>query len=193
MNATFDAPWEMRGRGHRGRGRRGGPWGGPWGGPPPWAGGLRGRRPKARRGDVRAAILALLLEEPRNGYQVIQQLEERSEGEWRPSPGAVYPALQQLADEGLVEADEEAGRKTYRLTEAGRAYADEHTDELNAPWEAMTSDVRDDVRELLKTGSQAGAALMQIARTGTDDQIAQAKEILTETRRRLYTLLADGE
>lgn len=196
MHATFDAPWA----GHRGPrgGRRGGPWGragGPWGfpgafgGPPPWA---RGRS-KARRGDVRAALLALLAEEPRNGYQLIQQIEERSGGEWRPSPGAVYPALQQLTDEGLIEAEERDGRRTFRLSESGRAYVEAHPDELNAPWEAMTSDVRDDVRDLFATAARTGSALMQIVHTGNEEQVAQAKQILSETRRKLYQLLADDE
>jgi DNA-binding PadR family transcriptional regulator len=194
-NATFDPPWQAWAggrRGGRGRGRRGGPWGppfGPWGGPPPWAEG----RSKARRGDVRAAILALLAEEPRNGYQLIQTIEERSGGEWRPSPGAVYPALQQLTDEGLIESAEDDGRKIFRLTETGRAYVEGHPDEVNAPWEAMTADVRDDVRELFKTAAGTGGAVMQIVRTGSEAQVAQAREILAETRRRLYHLLAEDE
>lgn len=193
MHATFDAPWRPRGGRRGGHGQRGGPWGfpggGPFGGPPPWA----GRRPKARRGDVRAALLALLAEEPRNGYQLIQEIEERSGGEWRPSPGAVYPALQQLTDEGLIEADEHDGRRTFRLSEAGRTFVDEHPDEMNAPWEAMTSDVRDDVRELFGTATKTGAAVMQIVRTGSEEQVAQAKQILSETRRSLYRLLAEDE
>jgi DNA-binding PadR family transcriptional regulator len=203
MHATFDASRRSRGGRRGGRGGRGGPWafpgggpfgGGPWGdtpfgGPPPWM----GRRSKARRGDVRAAILALLAEEPRNGYQLIQEIGERSGGEWRPSPGAVYPALQQLTDEGLIEAEEHDGRRTFRLSEAGRAYVAEHPDEVNAPWEAMTADVRDDVRDLFGTSAKTGAAIMQIIHAGNEEQIAQARQILTETRRRLYQLLAEDE
>ena len=168
---------------------RGSPAFGPFGGPPPWA----GRRSKAQRGDVRAAILALLSEEPRNGYQIIQEIEERSEGEWRPSPGAVYPALQQLADEGLIEGEEQDGRRTFRLSEAGRAYVEEHAEEVDAPWEAMTTDVRDDVRDLFTTSARTGAAVMQIVQTGSESQVAEAKEILSETRRKLYHLLAEDE
>jgi len=197
MNATFDSPWQAWAgggrRGGHGRGRRDGAWGpplfGPFGGPPPWAAG----RSKARRGDVRAAILTLLSEEPRNGYQLIQQIEERSGGEWRPSPGAVYPALQQLADEGLIEAEESKGRKTFRLTDTGRAYVEQHADEMTSPWEAMTSDVRDDVRDLFRTAARTGAAVMQIVRTGTESQVGEAKEILAEARRRLYHLLAEDQ
>jgi DNA-binding PadR family transcriptional regulator len=193
MHATFDASRHQHQHGGRRGGRRGGPWGfpggGPFGGPPPWA----ERRSKARRGDVRAAILALLAEDPRNGYQLIQQIEERSDGEWRPSPGAVYPALQQLTDEGLIEAEEQEGRRTFRLSDSGRAYVDGHPDEVNAPWEAMTSDVRDDVRDLFTTAAKTGAAVMQIVHTGSEGQVAEAKQVLSETRRRLYQLLAEDE
>jgi DNA-binding PadR family transcriptional regulator len=193
MRTNFDAPGRPRGGRRGGRGYRGGPWGfpgfGPFGGPPPWAAG----RSKARRGDVRAALLALLAEEPRNGYQLIQEIEERSGGEWRPSPGAVYPALQQLTDEGLIEAEEHDGRRTFALSESGRAYVEAHADEVNAPWEAMTSDVRDDVRELFGTAGRTGAAVMQIVQTGSEEQVAQAKQILSETRRKLYQLLAEDE
>ncbi|GGO26481.1 hypothetical protein GCM10010116_53160 [Microbispora rosea subsp. aerata] len=187
---------------HRGGMRGRGPWGGFGPGPfgPPWAGGHFpfgprgfGRQRKAKRGDVRAAILALLAEEPRNGYQIIQEIAERSQGGWKPSPGAVYPALQQLTDEGLVRAEETDGRKTFRLTEAGRAYVEEHADEIRAPWEEMTPDIGDDVHELFDLSRQAASALFQIAHSGTEGQIRQARQVLTETRRKLYQILADGD
>src|SRR3954466_13073051 len=109
---------------------RGGPHGRPHHhrhhGPPPfgsWAGGPGfGRGSRARRGDVRAALLVLLADEPRNGYGLMQEIEARSEGAWRPSPGSVYPALQQLEDEGLVRAEESGGRRLFTLTDEGRAY-----------------------------------------------------------------------
>ncbi|WP_283137948.1 PadR family transcriptional regulator [Rhizohabitans arisaemae] len=187
--------------GFQGRGKggfEGGPWhhigqffnqgpGFPFGGGPPFA---RGR--KAKRGDVRAAILALLAEEPRNGYQIIQEIGERSHGAWRPSPGAVYPALQQLADEGLVIAAEGEGRKTFRLTEAGQAYVAEHADEVNAPWEAMTPHIDEGVFGLFDLARQAGAAMVQVAHSGNESQVEQAKQVLIETRRKLYQILADG-
>ncbi len=87
------------------------------------------------RGDVRAAVLAILTEEPMHGYQIIRAIEERSGGMWKPSPGSVYPTLQVLADEGLVTAVESAGKKTYSLTDAGRAAAETAPD-VSAPWEA---------------------------------------------------------
>src|SRR3954451_219248 len=88
-------------------------------------GGPGARRSRARRGDVRAAILLLLAEEPRNGYAIMQEIERRTDGVWRPSPGAVYPALSQLEDEGLVRATEHDGRRSYELTDEGRAYAEQ--------------------------------------------------------------------
>jgi DNA-binding PadR family transcriptional regulator len=183
-------------RRHRGpRGRAG--WGGGFGfGPGPgFPFGPRGfgRGRKAKRGDVRTAILALLAEEPRNGYQIIQEIAQRSQGGWKPSPGAVYPALQQLTDEGLVRADDTDGRKTFQLTDAGRAYVTEHQDEVRAPWEDMTPDIGDNVHELFDLSRQAASALFQIAQSGSDGQVRQAKQILTETRRKLYQVLAEGD
>ncbi|MFI6485666.1 PadR family transcriptional regulator [Nonomuraea sp. NPDC050663] len=188
---------------HRHRGRRGpgpfpfdfgrGPWGGPGGPFGPRHGGWGGRGRKAKRGDVRAAILALLAEEPRNGYQIIQEIAERSEGGWKPSPGAVYPALQQLTDEGLVISEEADGRKTFRLTDSGRAYIDSHTDEVRAPWEEMRPDVDDTTADLWDVARQSAFAMMQIAQTGSPSQVRDARKILNETRRKLYQILADGD
>src|SRR6202163_3162059 len=131
----FDHEQETPGRGHCGPGfhrhRRHGYGPGPFGdfGGGPFGGfsgkGPRGRGRKARRGDIRTAALLLLAEEPRNGYQIMQEVEERSDGVWRPSPGSVYPALQQLEDEGLIRSEETDGRKLFVLTEAGQAYVAE--------------------------------------------------------------------
>lgn len=174
-----------------------GPWGpGPWGGPGPWHRGRHGpwgRGPKARRGDVRAAILALLAEGPRNGYQIIQEINERSGGVWRPSPGAVYPALQQLADEGLIRGEESGGRKTFHLTPEGETYVAEHTEDLRAPWEAVTADYPGHIGELLRQAAQTGAAVMQVAQTGSEQQIAEAQRVIADTRRRLYTILSEDD
>jgi DNA-binding PadR family transcriptional regulator len=163
-------------------------WGGPpWG--PMWAGG--GRGPKARRGDVRAAILAVLAEQPRNGYQIIQEVAERSGGAWKPSPGSIYPTLQQLEDEGLVLADNDAGRRTYTLTEEGQAYVAEHPDEVSAPWEAMAEPNDDDgLKPLI---GQVAAAIWQIAAVGTPEQQAKGREALSDLRRRLHTILSEDQ
>jgi DNA-binding PadR family transcriptional regulator len=166
----------------------GSPWAGMWGGPPPW-----GRRPKAKRGDVRAAILALLAEGPRNGYQIITDIEERTEGTWRPSPGAVYPALQQLSDEGLIVAEEGEGRRTYGLTEAGHAYVEAHPTEVRTPWDDIPPDAHAGLGDLFKLAAQTGAAVVQVAQAGTEEHVAEARNILSETKRKLYNLLAEDE
>jgi len=165
--------------------------GGPGFGPPPFGpGGHRGRR---RRGDVRLALLMLLsLEGPLNGYQLMQGLEERSEGRWRPSPGSVYPALQQLEDEGLirsVQAEGETGR-AFELTDAGREHLAERG-EQKPPWEQGEDD-EDNPRHRIKH-SIGGVmrAVMHVAQDGTPEQVEEALKILDETRRKLYRLLAD--
>ena len=176
--------------GHRSR-RGFGSWamwsGQPWG--PMWAGG--GRGPKARRGDVRAAILAVLAEQPRNGYQIIQEVAERSGGAWKPSPGSIYPTLQQLEDEGLVRADSDGGRRAYALTEEGRAYVAEHPDEVAAPWQGIgEASEEDGLKPLI---GQVAAAVWQIAAVGTPEQQAKGREALSDLRRRLHAILADDE
>jgi DNA-binding PadR family transcriptional regulator len=149
------------------------------------------RGPRMRRGDVRAAILALLREQPRNGYQVIQEIEARSQGMWRASAGSVYPALQQLEDEGLVEAVDEGSRRVFRLTEAGRGYADAHPEELAAPWASVADAVDDATRAFFETFRGVAGAAMQVGQAGSESQVTRARQILAETRRALYRILAE--
>ncbi len=175
-----------------GPGGFGGPWGpgGPWGWPGP-PGSPRG--PKAGRGDVRAAILALLREGPRNGYQIMSEIEERSGGAWRPSPGAVYPALQQLADEGLIEAEESAGRRAFSLTDEGRRYVEENPEMARAAWESMTQDEPGEVPGLFVQAARLGGTIVQVAHAGTPEQVHAAEQLLEQTRRRIYQILADDD
>src|SRR6266702_4629512 len=183
--------WERGFGGRKGPGHWGGGFGGPWAdwwpGPPGPPGPARG--PKAGRGDVRAAILALLREGPLNGYQIMSEIEERSEGAWRPSPGAVYPALSQLADEGLIEADESGGGRTFRLTDEGRRYVEEHPEAARAAWEAMTHE-QGEVPGLFVQAARLGGAIVQMAREGTPQQIHEAEALLEEARRTMYQILA---
>ena len=198
--------------------RRGGPWeggfrwagpGGP-GGPGGWAGGPGGpgfggprgwwpgppgppRGPKAGRGDVRAAILALLKEGPRNGYQIMSEVEERSGGAWRPSPGAVYPALQLLADEGLIEAEESGGRRTFSLTEAGRRHIEEDPETARPAWEAMAQDEPGEMPGLFAQAARLGGSIVQLAHAGTPEQIRAAEQLLERTRRQMYQILASDD
>ena len=144
--------------------------------------------PRMGRGDVRAAVLALLSETPMHGYQIIQEIEERSGGAWKPSPGSVYPALQLLADEGLISVEESAGRKTYSLTVEGRALAEASTGP--APWEGQG--VKDSARAgaLPKAGLELAQATAQVGRSGSPEQVKQAVEVLDEARRKVYAILA---
>ncbi len=181
-------------------------WGGnmpPWGsGPPPWvqamfgkgfAGATGFRPPRAKRGDVRAAILDVLSGEAMNGYQIIQQIAERSGGAWKPSPGSVYPTLQQLEDEGLIRSTERDGRKQLWLTDAGREYVDSHPEEMAATWRPFAEAEEADNSDLKATIGQVAAAVWQVAVSGTPAQQEKARDILADTRRKLYGLLADGD
>jgi DNA-binding PadR family transcriptional regulator len=156
-------------------------------------GGPRGRGRKARRGDIRTAALLLLAEEPRNGYQIMQEVQERSDGVWHPSPGSVYPALAQLEDEGLIRSQEADGRKLFALTDAGLAYVQERDADKPAPWEQMSGEVSDEAHELGKLMRELASAFVQVMRTGGKEQIGKAREVLTAARRDLYRILADGE
>lgn len=197
-----DALWRLMTGGRPGggharhrHGHRGAP---PWGfggggfqfGPP---GGSWGRGRRARRGDVRTAALLLLAEEPRNGYQIMQALEDRSGGTWRPSPGSVYPALQQLEDEGLIRAEEADGRKLFQLTDAGRRYVEERGADRPAPWDELAGDVSEDAWALMGVARQVGMVLFQVLQHGSEAQRAEAQRILDAARRDLYRVLADGD
>jgi DNA-binding PadR family transcriptional regulator len=156
-------------------------------------GGPRGRGRKARRGDIRTAALLLVSEEPRNGYQIMQEVLERSGGVWRASPGSVYPALQQLEDEGLIRMEEHDGRKLYALTDEGRAFVEQRDAAKPAPWDEMSGDVSDKAHELGKLMREVASAFVQVMRTGSEGQVARAREVLADTRRQLYRILADGD
>ncbi|BCM71597.1 MULTISPECIES: PadR family transcriptional regulator [Streptomyces] len=164
--------------------------GGPGFGPGPW--GPRGRggpRGRARRGDVRASILALLKDRPMHGYEMIQEIAERSGGAWKPSPGSVYPTLQLLEDEGLIASRSEGGKKLFALTDSGRAAAEEVAD---APWEEASRGVD---WEALGEIRQAGFGLMeafgQVWKTGSKEQREKALAVINDARKKLYLILAD--
>ncbi|WP_137843212.1 PadR family transcriptional regulator [Microbacterium sp. 2FI] len=142
------------------------------------------------RGDVRAAVLALLAEKPMHGYQIIREIEERSAGAWKPSPGSVYPTLQLLTDEGLIQAEESNGRKTYALTDEGRQVADAAPDR-SAPWES-SGNAREGSRQsaLPKAGIDLAQAVAQVGRSGSPEQVKEAVAVLDDARRKLYSILA---
>ena len=176
--------------------RWGGPPFGPFGGPP-FGGFGRGRGGRGAwrrqpRGNVRAAILALLAERPMHGYEMIQELDARTGGVWRPSPGSVYPTLQLLEDEGLIASREAEGKRLYSLTDQGRAEADRDPS-ASAPWEQVAEGADPAALRLRDAAFQVGAAVMQVAHAGTQEQQGQALEVLNDARRRLYAILAGSD
>lgn len=182
------ADWRyMRGGPPFGRGGRGFeefPFGGGRGQFP--FGGGRGR---ARRGEVRTALLLLLAEEPRNGYQLMQEIEQRSGGAWRPSPGSVYPTLAQLEDEGLVRSTESEGGRLFEITDAGREQIADRGDAA-APWQSPDEPHGASLR--MEFFSLA-RAFKEVAQVGDEKQIAEAQRIVSEARRALYRILADDQ
>ena len=167
-----------------GRMWKGGPFGGPGFGP-------HRRGPgRARRGDVRLALLRLLSEEPRNGYQLMQAIEERSEGLWRPSPGSVYPTLAQLEDEGLIRSVETGGNRRFEITDAGREHLEGRAGEP-APWAPTREEEDNPLTELAPLVIQIGKATFQVASVGDRAQRDRARELLADARRGLYRILAE--
>jgi DNA-binding PadR family transcriptional regulator len=155
-----------------------------------WHGRARGG-PRARRGDIRAAVLALLAERPMHGYEMIKELEERTAGAWVPSAGSIYPALQLLEDEGLIKGSESEGRRQFDLTDAGRK--ENEAREGDAPWEAVTAGYDPEFLRVRRSMMQLRAAATQAVQTTDSDQMRQLRELLDETRRRIYGILAEAD
>jgi len=174
-------------RGHGGPGGHGGR--GHHGPPTPGRGPWRGRGPRAR-GDVRAAILLLLAEQPRHGYELIHEIAERSNGAWTPSPGSIYPTLQVLEDEGLVTIERQHGRRTASLTAAGTEYVEANRERLGTPWESVGGEFGPALA-LRQEYLTLKDAVRQIARVGTPAQHTAAAAVLTGARKELYRLLAE--
>ncbi|MEV4503075.1 PadR family transcriptional regulator [Streptomyces klenkii] len=192
--------YEHHGPGPRGAGdfdgRRAafGPFGPGFGGPPfgggPWGRGRGGHGGgRARRGDVRASILSLLKDRPMHGYEMIREIAERSGGAWKPSPGSVYPTLQMLEDEGLIESASEGGKKLFSLTAEGRTEAEAGPD---APWEDAGRGVDwEAAQEIRQAGFGLLEAFGQVWKTGTPEQRQKALDVINESRKKLYLILAD--
>lgn len=184
------------GPGHRGRRHGHSPFGSGFGPgfPPPRRGFGRGRGWRTSRGDVRAAVLALVAERPRHGYEIIQEIADRSGGTWRPSPGSIYPTVAQLEDEGLVRTEKIDGRRMVQLTEAGTSYVEEHRVELDAVWESVgrrRDGMDDGALDLWEQLGQLYAAAQQVMSAGTPEQITTATTALTDARKTIYRLLAE--
>jgi DNA-binding PadR family transcriptional regulator len=152
--------------------------------------GVRGRRGRGRRGDVRYAILALLQERPMHGYEMMQELAERTQGLWRPSPGSLYPALQLLEDQGFVRSESAEGRRQFTLTDEGRAHLKERGTS-SAPWESMVHDADQGDMALRSALHHVAIAVHQVSEAGTPEQKERADALLKELRRQMYLLLAE--
>jgi DNA-binding PadR family transcriptional regulator len=152
-------------------------------------GSMRGGR--GRRGDIRVAILTLLQERPMHGYEMMQELDERTQGLWQPSPGSIYPALQLLEDQGMVRSESADGRRQFTLTDEGRAELKARP-EASAPWETMVRQADQGDMALHRALRHVAVAVTQVAQAGTAEQKAKAGELLTELRRQMYLLLAES-
>jgi DNA-binding PadR family transcriptional regulator len=145
---------------------------------------------RARRGDVRAAVLALLAERPMHGYEMIKELEERTEGSWIPSAGSIYPTLQMLEDEGLISGQETEGKRRFTLTDAGREEQEGRAGE-QAPWDAVRAEAAPEQINLGVSIRKLHHAVKQVFQAADEDQQRQVRELLDETRRRIYGVLAE--
>jgi DNA-binding PadR family transcriptional regulator len=153
--------------------------------------GPRGGRGRARKGDVRLAILSLLGEAPANGYGLMKTIAERTEGAWRPSPGSVYPTLQQLVDEDLIVESGEGRQSTFDLTESGRAYVAEHSDEIAKAWGDATAEQGAHGDEFIGSAIKLAGVIKQFHFDASPEQRAAGAAKIDELRRTLYTILAD--
>ena len=152
-----------------------------------------GRGPRRGRGDVRTAALLLLLERPMHGYEMILEIRERSGEAWSPSPGAIYPTIQLLSDEGLITTHDDEGKKVSSLTEAGRVVAEELAATKSAPWDDASDDAGEGAPSLRRAIHHLMMATKQVAMAGTTAQRQRATELLDEARRKIYALLASDE
>lgn len=151
--------------------------------------GPRGPR-RAGKGDIRSVILSLLSDGTSNGYGLIKAIAEKTGGAWRPSPGSVYPTLQQLVDEELIVSIGDGRKTEFDLTEAGRTYVTEHADDFAKAWDATPGRSEQGGAFFESIGKLMGVA-QQFRHSATDAQRAAAIEKLDETRRALYLILAD--
>ena len=145
---------------------------------------------RKRRGDVRIAILSLLSEKPSNGYGLIKEITDRSGGTWYPSPGSVYPTLQQLVDEELIEPTGEGKRTDFQLTASGTEWVESHSEELAKVWQGADARIQADAG-LHESIAKLMGVIHQLRFAATDAQRTKAIETLDETRRALYAILAD--
>jgi DNA-binding PadR family transcriptional regulator len=143
---------------------------------------------RARRGDIKFLILAVLADGPRHGYDIIAALEEKSNGRYRPSPGSVYPTLTMLEEGGFITGEQADGKRVFTITDAGRAML--ATKPAGA---ALDDDGEGEGVDLRGAAMKLGAAVMQVARSGDDATKERVRTILDAARKEIYRLLAESE
>jgi DNA-binding PadR family transcriptional regulator len=145
---------------------------------------------RMRRGGTQVAILALLAEQPMHGYQIIQELATRSGGAWTPGAGSVYPALEQMEALGLITGEQQDDKRVYSITDKGRELSSDHQARGNAPWDdaADASGPRVDLGQSIFA---LMAAVQQVGKTGSDEQIAKVVELVDTARKQVYGILAE--
>ena len=144
-----------------------------------------------QRGDIRTAVLAVLTESPGHGYEIIQVIEAKSDGAWRPSPGSVYPTLQLLEDEGMVRSTEREGKRVFEITDEGRAEASERIEQAGgAPWD-LAARAGGKQGELRRALGQLAVAAKQVGSAGSPEQVERAVAVLSEARKGMYGILAE--
>ena len=153
----------------------------------------RGRGgPRARRGDIRAAALALLAERPMHGSEMIKEIEERTDGAWTPSAGSIYPTLQMLEDEGLISGQEIEGKRRFTLTESGREEQESRSKE-EAPWDKVRAGAAPELVQLGDSLRKLNHSVRQVFHAADESQRRRARELLDETRRKVYAILAEED
>ena len=151
--------------------------------------GRRGDGRRARRGDIRLAILQLIAEEPANGYQLITKIAERTDGRWHPSPGSVYPVLQLLVEEGFAEKEEgDLGR--YAITDTGREHLAGHREQAEQVWNNGRGETESE-EQLRESLHKLMSAAREVSVSGSDQQRARATSLLDDVRKQLYGILSE--
>ena len=152
--------------------------------------GRGGGGPPAPRGAVGGGGLGRVGERPMHRVEMIKEIDERSAGAWTPSAGSIYPTLQMLEDEGLIRGEASEGKRRFALTEEGRAAHEEKAGEPT-PWDAVTAGAAPEQLQLRASVGKLHHAVGQVFHAADDDQQKRVRELLDETRRKIYGILAE--
>ena len=169
------------------------------GGPPDWFGDFFGPPPRAERGNVRYLVLDAISERPRHGYEIIQAIGERSGGQYKPSPGVVYPTLQLLEELGHAQITERDARKVYAITEEGRKDLEQHRDEVKDFYDRFEDDgwerQMEDFGDLMRQTARLFKTFRRAHRRGHMSAKAQARvrEVITDAVQKIEAILAEEE